>query len=76
MSEHPGRRTALALLLTLAAGTAAPTPVPAGGALVLDLPTSGAEPASLDAYRLDQVTGTSHHCTTEDPTSAATGGTR
>lgn len=57
----------------LAAGTAAPTPVPAGGALVLDLPTAPA-PASLDAYRLDQVTGTT--ATPHDPTSTATGGTR
>lgn len=57
----------------LAAGTAAPTPVPAGGALVLDLPTAPA-PASLDAYRLDQVTGTT--ATPHDPTNTATGGTR
>ncbi len=47
-------------------------PVPAGGALVLDLPTAPA-PASLDAYRLDQVTGTT--ATPHDPTSTATGGT-
>jgi len=57
----------------LAAGTSAPTPVPAGGALVLDLPTPPA-PASLDAYRLDEVTGTT--TTPDDPTSTATGGNR
>jgi len=60
----------------LAAGAAAPTPVPAGGALVLDLPTGAPEPASLDAYRLEQVTGTTYRGTPDDPTSAATGGTR
>ena len=57
----------------LATGTSAPTPVPAGGALVLDLPTPPA-PASLDAYRLDEVTGTT--TTPDDPTSTATGGNR
>jgi hypothetical protein len=73
----------------LAAGTSAPTPVPAGGALVLDLPTTPAA-ASLDPYRLDQVTGTTTTTTTaantatstetrtaaDDPTSTGIGGTR
>jgi len=57
----------------LAAGTAAPTPVPAGGALVVDLPTAGPAPASLDAYRLDEVAGTT---TPTTPTSTASGGPR
>jgi len=58
----------------LAAGTATPTPVPAGGALVLDLPAPTA-PASLDAYHLDEVTGTTT-ATPDDPTSNATGDTQ
>jgi hypothetical protein len=60
----------------LAAGTGAPTPVPAGGSLVLDLPTGAPEPASLNAYRLDEVTGTTRRATPHDPTSTATGGPR
>ena len=40
----------------LAAGTAAPTPVPAGGALVLDLPVATTRP--LSDYNLAALTGT------------------
>ena len=40
----------------LAAGTGAPIPVPAGGALVVDLPVAPAR--SLTAYSLDTITGT------------------
>ena len=41
----------------LAAGTGAPSPVPPGGALVVDLPV--APTRSLTAYSLDAITGTS-----------------
>lgn len=40
----------------LAAGTAAPTPVPAGGALILDLPVAATR--SLSDYNLAALTGT------------------
>ena len=40
----------------LAAGTGAPSPVPPGGALVVDLPV--APTRSLTAYSLDAITGT------------------
>src|SRR6185312_4693888 len=51
-----GRFRAADVRSILAAGTAAPNPVPAGGALVLDLPATGTPPTSLDAYRLDHLT--------------------
>lgn len=59
-----GRFRAADVRSILAAGTAAPTPVPAGGALVLDLPATGAPAASLDAYRIDQLTHTADQPTT------------
>ena len=51
----------------LAAGTSAPTPAPAGGALVLDLPV--AVTRSLADYNLAALTGT----TPDDITSITTG---
>ena len=43
----------------LAAGTAAPTPVPAGGALVLDLPVAATR--SLADYSVAALGGPTHH---------------
>jgi hypothetical protein len=52
----------------LAAGTSAPTPVPAGGALVLDLPV--APTRSLAAYSINAVTSTAPAGTTQKPDTA------
>ncbi len=49
----------------LAAGTSAPTPVPAGGALVVDLPT--APTRSLTAYSLDKITGGTNTTIDQNP---------
>jgi transposase len=51
-----GRYRAEDVRSILAAGTAAPTPVPAGGALILDLPAAPTRP--LSAYALTAGTGT------------------
>ena len=52
----------------LAAGTSAPTPVPAGGALVVDLPVSPTR--SLTAYSLDNITGTTSPTIDQNPDTA------
>ena len=52
----------------LAAGTSAPNPVPAGGALVLDLPV--APTRSLAAYAITAVTGAAPAGTTQNPDTA------
>ena len=54
----------------LAAGTSAPTPVPAGGALVVDLPVAPTRP--LTAYSLTAITGTSSDAA-DQTTDTATG---
>jgi hypothetical protein len=57
----------------LAAGTGAPSPVPPGGALVVDLPV--APTRSLTAYSLDAITGTTSTTgtTADQTTDTATG---
>jgi len=52
----------------LAAGTGAPSPVPAGGALVIDLPT--APTRSLTAYSLTAITGTTSTVAEQNPDTA------
>ena len=49
----------------LATGTNAPSPVPAGGALVVDLPVAPSRP--LTAYSLDKITGTTSTPAEQNP---------
>jgi transposase len=55
----------------LAAGTAVPTPVPPGGALVVDLPVAGTRP--LDAYRINHPNNNSDHNASSDANHAGDG---
>jgi len=52
----------------LAAGTSAPSPVPPGGALVVDLPV--APTRSLAAYNIPSVTGAQPTVDTQTPDTA------